>query len=862
MPNRVAQLRAEIEAVHPGARLKHRGEAGFSMLLPDGREEHRYTTGPWHWRQSSAHEWAEIDTDLEARPDTTWRHGVKSARFDTLLSSTGARRFVPRRWLSDEWVEFGRLEWQRPSGVWAAVPVGVMSRQGNHLRGADSADGRLSVGFHGRGSRTTLMLKRGTWARPLRWAVTLNGLAWQDGTLVSLSDGEQVGFIRPPTWTDASGSIGSHPIPWVYENGFVTLSPSFDGAVFPVQVDPDYSVAAGADDGYAWAMNSSIGTTDTTIAIGNIAGAIHAWFRFANITAAHDQDCTAATLKVVCSFASTNDILSDLYGVDEDDHAAPTSWHTADPCWVHQHALHTAATTAWDFTTNWVLGTTYTSPDFSNILDEIFARAGWATGNDFGLHWDDGGSANSQQFAAYENTTYTEPVLSLTLVAASQDESGAGAISVAFGAAADGVKAAADSVAVGLVVASASDGAKAAAGDAPIGSVFAVAGSGVKAVSGSAATVVEVSAEAEGETGRSGDGETTAEVATAGQGVKGASAAAAATAAFLVESGGQRSTTGVGEAGVALGVEAEGVRASEGIAGASFALTVEAEGARDTAGESSASVLLGVEAVGTTERAGAGASGIVLAVAATGTTTEQAFGAGAITLTVGAEAGGTKDTTGEAAVVSVLTADGLGTTARAGEAAALVMFDPAAEGAKDTACDAVVEVVFGLAAEGAAAEQASGSGAVGVALSVEGEGRKAAQGEGQAALVVSVAADGLPGGAADAAVGFVVGVEAEGRKDGAANLVMALAFGCLATGRKDVIAVVETAVRLATQAEGIRGQSGSVALQIILSVSADGIARPWLFHGSLRSWEPEGPKGGRQPATIRGRESPAVRGRP
>jgi hypothetical protein len=50
MPNRVAELRAQIEAAHPGAVIKHRGEAGFSMLRPDGLEEHRYTTGPWHWK--------------------------------------------------------------------------------------------------------------------------------------------------------------------------------------------------------------------------------------------------------------------------------------------------------------------------------------------------------------------------------------------------------------------------------------------------------------------------------------------------------------------------------------------------------------------------------------------------------------------------------------------------------------------------------------------------------------------------------------------------------------------------------------------------------------------------------------------
>ena len=73
MPNRVALLRAEIEAAHPDAVVAHRGEAGFSMLVAPGVEEHRYTTGPWHWRQSDADDWVEIDTDLEARVDSTRR---------------------------------------------------------------------------------------------------------------------------------------------------------------------------------------------------------------------------------------------------------------------------------------------------------------------------------------------------------------------------------------------------------------------------------------------------------------------------------------------------------------------------------------------------------------------------------------------------------------------------------------------------------------------------------------------------------------------------------------------------------------------------------------------------------------------
>ena len=111
MPNRVALLRAEIEAAHPGATLRHRGEAGFSMSVAPGVSVHKYTTGPWHWRQSDLDDWVEIDTDLETRPDATWKHGVRSARFDTVLTDDGRRRFYPRRWITSEYAEFGPLEY-------------------------------------------------------------------------------------------------------------------------------------------------------------------------------------------------------------------------------------------------------------------------------------------------------------------------------------------------------------------------------------------------------------------------------------------------------------------------------------------------------------------------------------------------------------------------------------------------------------------------------------------------------------------------------------------------------------------------------------------------------------------------------
>lgn len=417
MPNTVAALRAEIEAAHPGATVIHRGETGFVMLRPDGKQEHRYTTGPWHWRPSDTDNWAEIDTDLEARSDTTWKHGVRSARFDTVLSDNGRRRFYPRRWITSEYVEFGVLQYQRSGGSWASVSTGTMGRVANRLVGTDAASHRLTIGANGRGTRTHLVLKNSTIARPVRWAVTLVGLIWQNGTLVSASDGTQVGFIRPPTWTDAADSVTPRTVPWEYAGGYITLTPNFGGAVYPIVLDPDYSIAAGADDGYVYGDGTTqFDATSDVAGMGKGSYANHAFFRFDNISANQGDNCTAAILTVRADATRSGTTCNlRIYLCDADDPAAPTT------AAQYQALAVTTAYTDWSSVGTWTAGAgAIQFPDFSTAVDEVLARAGWATGQAMIVLVKDNGSSTSaiRGAATYEHTVYTtEPFLSLTVEA-------------------------------------------------------------------------------------------------------------------------------------------------------------------------------------------------------------------------------------------------------------------------------------------------------------------------------------------------------------------------------------------------------------------------------------------------------------
>ena len=106
-------------------------------------------------------------------------------------------------------------------------------------------------------------------------------------------------------------------------------------------------------------------------------------------------------------------ILSDIFGVDEDDHVPPTT-HAQ---WVTDHGIHTTATTVWDFTAQ-ASGSLQT-PSIVGIIQELIDRPGWASGNRIGLHIDDGGTVSACQEVAYnEHATLASPILHIEYTAA------------------------------------------------------------------------------------------------------------------------------------------------------------------------------------------------------------------------------------------------------------------------------------------------------------------------------------------------------------------------------------------------------------------------------------------------------------
>lgn len=139
-------------------------------------------------------------------------------------------------------------------------------------------------------------------------------------------------------------------------------------------------------------------------------GAAHnAWARFTNITIPQGAIIDVAYITFPSNAVEVaGSVLSNIFGIDEDDHVAPTTFAT----WNTDHGIHTTASTVWDFTAS---ASSLQTPSLVSVVQELVDRVGWASGNDIGIHIDDDGTASAiQQFNYGTNIVlhieYTEAI--------------------------------------------------------------------------------------------------------------------------------------------------------------------------------------------------------------------------------------------------------------------------------------------------------------------------------------------------------------------------------------------------------------------------------------------------------------------
>lgn len=155
-------------------------------------------------------------------------------------------------------------------------------------------------------------------------------------------------------------------------------------------------IAATANDGYAYADSASFFTNG--IYLGRYPNiSVHTWLRFI-LDVPQGATITAASIKFRANAPLlVTDCLVRVYGVDEDNHAAPTTYAE----FTTDAGILTTAYVDWTIPA-WAANSDYTSPDIAAVLQEIVDRPDFVQGNAVGIQVRNNGSTNGAYRTAYD----------------------------------------------------------------------------------------------------------------------------------------------------------------------------------------------------------------------------------------------------------------------------------------------------------------------------------------------------------------------------------------------------------------------------------------------------------------------------
>ncbi|MDQ3539958.1 MAG: hypothetical protein M3440_04660 [Chloroflexota bacterium] len=184
------------------------------------------------------------------------------------------------------------------------------------------------------------------------------------------------------------------------------------GIPTPYVLDPTttFAVSLSGNDGDV--QGSTFSSTATFIQPGNKLGVVHhAFARFISISIPKTAIISDATLTFegagTGSGAGCN---LRIYAHAADNATAPTTATAV------TGATLTTAFTDWNDVVTSTGGTIVTSPNFSNVVQEIVNRTGWASGNAIVLQVRDNGSSSDtfRTYASFDHTGRAEPKLTVT----------------------------------------------------------------------------------------------------------------------------------------------------------------------------------------------------------------------------------------------------------------------------------------------------------------------------------------------------------------------------------------------------------------------------------------------------------------
>jgi hypothetical protein len=165
----------------------------------------------------------------------------------------------------------------------------------------------------------------------------------------------------------------------------------------------------GADDGRSTSTPSF--TTAGADILGNIGGASYfTFYKFNSVTIPKGSIINSAKLTFKASVTKTADTVRTNISCNDIDTAVAPTDKTG-----HDAMARTTAFTAWDFTTDWTLGSNYDSADFTSAVQEVINRAGWVTGNALMVFIDDDGSNSGAERRGESYDTDTNNCALLTI---------------------------------------------------------------------------------------------------------------------------------------------------------------------------------------------------------------------------------------------------------------------------------------------------------------------------------------------------------------------------------------------------------------------------------------------------------------
>jgi len=148
-----------------------------------------------------------------------------------------------------------------------------------------------------------------------------------------------------------------------------------------------FEIAASGDDGHCYIGGSGFSTAWDSMVLGNYSGnGFHNYFRFLNVTIPAKATIIDAFIRFTSyNTMSSSGVANNLYFEDADNPTQPASG-------TDLNARPLTDAVAWNDPAAWTDGSTYDSPDLTDILQDVIDRAGWQSGNAVTGHGIDNGS--------------------------------------------------------------------------------------------------------------------------------------------------------------------------------------------------------------------------------------------------------------------------------------------------------------------------------------------------------------------------------------------------------------------------------------------------------------------------------------